>query len=418
MTTTGWRCVTCGTTLPIDAVLTWRCPQYRPDDPHHIMVPERTPGPLHVTDHDDPFVAFDAELAWSRCAQSHGMDYGQRMALLADLGVTFHRTPCTRHDDLSARLGFSAVGGVWVKDETGQVGGSQKARHLMTVLLHLLSCEALGLAPWSSGQRPRLAISSCGNAAIAAATLAAAARWPLDVMVPPTAGTVVLNHLERLGATVHLCPRLAHDPPGDPCLLRFREAVEGGAIPFSVQGTENAWCLDGGRTLGWELPEGFDAVVLQVGGGAFASSVGAALVGAHRRPPRLFAVQTQGCAPLARAWERANALPGGLGEAAQHWETCMWPWDSPTPSLADGILDDETYDWLGVVQAMAATGGEPVVVSEEVIAAAHRLVVHELGLEVSPTGTAGLAGLIAERHRFRDDDKVVVVHSGVLRRTG
>jgi threonine synthase len=418
MTTTGWRCVTCGTRVALDTVLTWRCPGYRPDDPHHVLVPERTPGPLEVVDHDDPFVAFDAELAWSGCAQSHGMDHEQRMTLLADLGLSFRRTPCQRHDGLSDRLGFSAVGGVWVKDETGQVGGSHKARHLMTVLLHLLSCEALGLASWSSGQRPRLAISSCGNAAIAAATLAAAARWPIDVMVPPTATRVVLDHLERLGATVHLCPRLANDPPGDPCLFRFREAVEGGAIPFSVQGTENAWCLDGGRTLGWELPEGLDAVVLQVGGGAFASSVGAALVGAQAHPPQLFAVQTQGCAPLARAWERAKELPGGIAHAGQHWDDCMWPWESPTLSLADGILDDETYDWLGVVQAMAATGGEPVVVSEDLITAAHRLVVDELGLEVSPTGTAGLAGLLAERHRFADDAKVLVVHSGVLRRNG
>ena len=60
-------------------------------------------------------------------------------------------------------------------------------------------------------------------------------------------------------------------------MLRFREAVTAGAIPFTVQGPENALCLDGGRTLGWEigemLPEverGWRALV-QVGGGALAA---------------------------------------------------------------------------------------------------------------------------------------------------
>lgn len=418
MNVVGWRCVTCDTAVPADATLVWRCPSARPDDPHHVLVPCRQPGPLAMVDHSDPFVAFDGELLWSRCAEAQGMSLDDRAALVRSVGLPFRRTPCERHDALSNRLGFTGQGGVWVKDETGQVGGSHKARHLMTILLHLLSCERSGLAPWSAGHRPRLAISSCGNAAIAAATLAAAAKWPLDVMVPPSAGAGVLSRLRHLGATVHVCPRRPDDPPGDPCLHRFREAVAGGAIPFSVQGTENAWCLDGGRTLGWELPDEVDHLFVQVGGGAFAACVGSAVLDAQSALPRLHAVQTEGCAPLARAWQRAQSLPDGVAQVGRHWNDCMWPWEAPTPSLADGILDDETYDWVQVVQAMASTGGSPVVVSEPTVAAAHHLVVHELGLEVSPTGTAGLAGLLAVRHQIDDDARVVVIHSGVLRRDG
>ncbi len=418
MTTTGWRCATCGAEVAVDAVLVWRCPAARPEDPHHVLVPQRPKGPVEALDHSDPFVAFDAELAWSACAEAHGLTHSQRVALVESLGLGFHRTPCARHDELSARLGFTDRGGIWVKDETHQVAGSHKARHLATILLHLLMCEQVGVAPWRVGERPRLAISSCGNAAIAAAMLAAAAGWPLEVMVPPTAGLEVLSVLHSLGATVTLCPRRDDDPPGDPCLHRFREAVSDGAIPFSVQGTENAWCLDGGRTLGWELPQGMDHLFLQVGGGAFAATVGAAVVGAQSQPPQVHAVQTEGCAPLARAWERARALPGGIASAAKHWSQCMWPWDHPYPSLADGILDDETYDWLGVVEAMAATGGGPVIAPESCVVEAHHLVFHDLGLQVSPTGSAGLAGVLAQRHLLDDDAKVLIVHSGVLRSSG
>ena len=61
--------------------------------------------------------------------------------------------------------------------------------------------------------------------------------------------------LGRLGAHINVCERRPDDPPGDPAMLRFREAVAKGAIPFTVQGPENALCLDGGRTLGWEIAD-------------------------------------------------------------------------------------------------------------------------------------------------------------------
>ena len=120
-----------------------------------------------------------------------------------------------------------------------------------------------------------------------------------------------------LRATVTVCPRRDDDAPGDPCVHRFREAVERGAVPFGVQGPENALALDGGRTLGWELAPrpatDLDRVFVQVGGGALAACVGRAFAdaGAH---PRLHAVQAAGCAPMERAWRRAQEL--GVAHAA------------------------------------------------------------------------------------------------------
>lgn len=190
-----------------------------------------------------------------------------------------------------------------VKDETGNVGGSHKARHLVGILLHLRAAEALGLV---QGERPSLAIASCGNAAIAAATLARRAGWPLRVFVPDSVSDTVSGLLEGLGAQVNRCPRTPDLPAGDPAVLGFREAVRAGAIPFSVQGPENGLCLDGGRTLGWELADALDPparVLVQVGGGALAACVGWGLGPAYR----LDCVQTEGGAPLARAWDRAAA---------------------------------------------------------------------------------------------------------------
>ena len=91
----------------------------------------------------------------------------------------------------------------------------------------------------------------------------------------------------------------------------------------------------------------------------------------------------------------------------------MTPWPGPH-SIADGILDDETYDWIGVFEAMRDCGGTPVVASEDLIVRAHELA-SSTGIDVSPTGSAGLAGLLSIRDQIDDDERVAVVFSGVAR---
>ena len=227
-----------------------------------------------------------------------------------ELATGFAVTPFAPSASLADVLGAD----VWVKDETGNVGGSHKGRHLVTILLHLVAAESLRLA---TGQRRPLAIASCGNAAIAAATLAQRASWPIDVYVPTWASPSVLGVLEGLGASIHPCERRAADPPGDPAVLRFRDAVAAGSVPFSVQGPENALCLDGGRTIGWELADAagdLDRVVIQVGGGAFAACAGWGLGAAVR----LDAVQPEGCAPFGRAFARGcepSTIPAPTGRS-------------------------------------------------------------------------------------------------------
>ena len=93
----------------------------------------------------------------------------------------------------------------------------------------------------------------------------------------------------------------------------------------------------------------------------------------------------------------------------------MWPWEHVGESAADGILDDETYDWLPVVEAMESTGGSPVVVTEAHVLEANELGRRTTGIDVSHTGTAGLAGLLAIREQVSPDERVVVIFSGIRR---
>ena len=421
----GFTCATCAEKVSVDTFAPWRCPNEK-GDRHHVLLIDG--NDLHVVEsHHNPFIAFRRNMMWWQFAQARGMSDERAIALVQSVddeiakigGVGFATTPMLFQSALSNHLSFESPGGIWVKDETHNVGGSQKARHLMSILLHLLVAEELGIAPWANSvSRPTLAISSCGNAAIAASTLAAAAKWPIDVFIPEWAGGVVVETLTALGARINRCARQSQDPPGDPTVLRFREAVNNGSIPFSVQGPENALCLDGGRTIGWEMAQQFaqeniaalDAVFVQVGGGAFAASVSRGLSEAGINAP-LVAVQTEGCAPLSRAWNTAQSD----ANPAQHWTKHMWAWENEPVSLADGILDDETYDWVADVAQIQRTGGKVVVASESQVVEASGVAPQTTSIDASPTGTAGVAGLLSIRAELSNTVRVAVVLSGVRR---
>ena len=64
---------------------------------------------------------------------------------------------------------------------------------------------------------------------------------------------------------------------------------------------------------------------------------------------------------------------------------------------------------------MSESGGSPVVASEQDVTNAYAMAHRVTTINVSPTGTAGLAGLLAIRNQIADDERIVVVFSGVRR---
>jgi threonine synthase len=253
------------------------------------------------------------------------------------------------------------------------------------------------------------------------------------VFIPTDADPVVVDRLEALGAEVAVRPREA-GAAGDPTYLALLDAVAAGAVPFTCQGNLNGLAIEGGQTLGWELasavrrPDGpprIDRVVVQVGGGALLSAVAAGLATDLGDLPRVHAVQPAAVHPLAGAFGRVRTrVDGGedaaavLADAARHRSAFMSPWQHPAGSVAHGILDDETYDWRGCVAAMLAGGGGPLVVSEAALSTANDLARSATGIDVDPTGSAGLAGLLdlASTHALHPDENVAVLFTGAVRR--
>ena len=424
-------CAGCGWTAPApeEVPYPFRCPKAGRGDTDHVVTRKLDSFKVEFSRGDDPnpFIRHRELLHAWHLARRRGLSDDAFVALVRELDVAiarvegrtggFRATPFGRHAALDQRLGLD----VWVKDETGNVAGSHKARHLMAILLYLQVVERR--------ERPPLATLSCGNAALAAAVLARAAERPLTVFVPPDAESAILERLQKFGAHVITCPR---EPgvTGDPCLRRFRDAVAGGSLPFSVQGTENGMAIEGGETLGNEMIAALggaelDHIVLQVGGGALASSVIQALRLAHRagwltQLPRFHTVQTTGAYPLQRAWDRLQEQVRTLGEidaverATKHRSEFMWPWEETPHSIARGILDDETYDWLAIVKGMLASQGVPVVVDDAMLEAANALARETTGCNVDHTGSAGLAGLLRLQRDgvVQPGERVAVIFSG------
>ncbi|MCA9520676.1 MAG: pyridoxal-phosphate dependent enzyme [Myxococcales bacterium] len=343
-------------------------------------------------------------------------------------GGGFRVSPLATETALGNALGRRAA--LWVKDETHNVAGSHKARHLMGILLYL---EALGVA-----REHPLAIASCGNAALAAAVVARAARRPLSVYLPPSASPTVLDRLRALDARIEICPRFP-GTSGDPCYHGFQRALREGAIPFCCTGPDNALTIEGGETLGFELAEGMRTrgvphhLLIQVGGGALASAVTQALFRAHRwgwieQPPKIDPVQTRGAWPLPRAFERVVELLAASGDdrgsasdaleaIVRRRSSWMWAWEDEPQSIAHGILDDETYDGWQTILGTLRSGGRPLIVEESDLHSAYQLAQLNTTIRASHTGVAGLAGLLAlEREQaLRRDETVCLLFTGIER---
>ena len=468
---TAFVCAGCGTRVPPEDPAPFRCPAARDgDDIDHILQRVPSPGVTGFPSGDDPnpFVRYRELFHSYHVGRARGLSDEEYVSIVRTLdervaavdGRGFRVTPFVEEPALSTRAGFESPGGIRVKDETGGVAGSHKGRHLMGLLLWFEVTERVGLVPRGGS---RLAIASCGNAALAAAVLARASERPLEVFVPTWADRTILKRLEELGADVTECPR-DEGVVGDPAYHRLRRAVGSGAIPFTCQGVDNGLTIEGGLTIGYEIADvlrrsggQLDRIVVQVGGGALASGLiqglqEAEALGVIDGMPPIDTVQTEGAAPLARAYglvvgrviDRLEAETGKtpesarsedvavfvrqlggepsvaaeLSEVARHRSAFMWPWEQEPRSIADGIIDDETYDWLAVVRGMLATGGLPYVASEELLREANELAHGSTNIDADHTGTAGLAGLLAARRggAGRSTDRAAVLFTGAFRR--
>lgn len=268
---------------------------------------------------------------------------------------------------------------MWFKLEYLQYAGSFKTRGMVN---QILAGVERGAVPAAG-----IVAASGGNAGLAAAYAAGTLGVPAEVFVPVTAPPVKVAKLAKLGARVVQTGS------------EYAEAYAAAIVAAEATGALFCHAYDdpamvaGNGTLGLELlaqlPDGFDTVLVAVGGGGLIAGVTTAL----RDHARIVAVEPVTCAALHEALAR-----GG-------------PVDVPVSGV--------TADSLGARRAgdiayevTRAAGVTSVLVDDQAIVDARRHLWDEYRIAVEHGTAAALAALTFGAYVPAGGERVVVLLCG------
>jgi threonine synthase len=317
-----------------------------------------------------------AKASWSRDALAKGPSSMWRYAPvlpvrepsnIVSLGEGL--TPMLKTARLARRLG---VQDLWVKDEGINPTGSFKARGLACAVS---MCVELGIR--------KVAIPSAGNAASAMAAYAAAAGIEAHIFMPRDVPQSNYIECKAFGAHVTLVDGLISD-----CgrIVAERKDAEGW---FDVSTLKEPYRIEGKKTMGYEVAEQLnwtlpDALFYPAGGGvgligmwkAFAEMEALGWISSKR--PKMIAVQTEGCQPVVRAFERGEAK-------SQFWENAH--------TVAAGLRVPKPLGDVLMLDAIRKSGGTAIAVSDEELLDASLELGADEGIFAAPEGGACVAAL-------------------------
>jgi len=284
-------------------------------------------------------------------------------------------TPIFKTGRLGEKIGADHV---LVKDEGINPTASFKARGLSAAVS---KAKELGIM--------RLSMPSAGNAAGAMTSYAARAGMEAYVYMPKDAPEANKKEVLITGGNLTLVDGLISDAG----VISRKKASE--LDLFDISTLQEPYRVEGKKTMGYEIAEQLDwqlpeVIVYPTGGGtgivgmwkAFQEMEELGWIDSFR--PRMFAVQSEGCAPIARAFD-------GGDEFAEPWQ------DAST--IAAGIrVPSAIGDYL-ILDALRTSNGGAVTVSDNEILNMMEVVASLEGLFICPEGAAtavALEKLVAE----------------------
>ncbi len=285
-----------------------------------------------------------------------------RIARAAEvIDPVFLNTPQFLAESLGAQLGCRLL----VKVETVNPIRSFKGRGAE------LLCA--GLPPGAA-----VVCASAGNFGQGMAFAARKRGLRLTVFAAHSASPLKLERMRALGAEVRLA---GHDFDAAKEAARAYAAAAG--VRF-VEDSRDVETVEGAGTIAVELlrwPEPLDVLLVPLGNGALLAGV-AHWVKAHSPATRVVGVSAAGAPAMERSWR------SGRPEATERADT-----------IADGIavrvpVPEALADLAGVVDDI-------LLVEDETILEAMRLVHAHLGLVLEPSGAVTIAALIAHSAPFR-----------------
>jgi threonine synthase len=301
--------------------------------------------------------------------------------------------PVTLGEGWTPMLRSKRYPNVHLKEEGANPTGAFKARGLA---LAVTMAKHYGLK--------KLAVPSAGNAAGALAAYAAAAGIEAHIFMPRDVPFANYVEATAYGAHVTLVDGLISDCTR---MVAERSAAEGW---FDVSTLKEPFRVEGKKTMGYELVEQLgweypDAVFYPTGGGvgligmwkAFAELEELGWVRGTR--PKMIAVQSSGCAPVARAFDEGAAT------------SQMWP---NAHTFASGLRVPKPYGDAIMLEILHQSGGIALAFSDETILASLLDWARNEGIFLSPEGAAATAAydhLLATGF-LQPTDRVVLFNTG------
>ena len=249
-----------------------------------------------------------------------------------------------------------------------------------------------------------VSIPSAGNAAGAMSAYAALAGMESHVFMPKDVPHPFIAECKALGATVNLVDGLITD-----CGKIAAEGVKKYGR-FDISTLKEPYRLEGKKTMGYELAEQMnwqlpDVVIYPTGGGtgligmwkAFDEMEALGWIDSKR--PRMVTVQSDGCAPMVRAFHAGT-------EFAEPWEDAH--------SVADGLRVPAAVGDFLILRTLRESNGNAVSVEDGMMLENANLIGKSEGLFVSPEGGATLAAfrMLRELDWIADHETVVLFNTG------
>jgi threonine synthase len=300
--------------------------------------------------------------------------------------------PCPR---LGKAMGLTNLA---VKDESQLPTGSFKSRGMTT---------AVSMAKWLGVKR--LALPTAGNAGGAAAAYGARAGLEVYVLMPED--TPVVNKMEAAlyGAKAFMVNGLIDD-----CgkMVKASTAAMGW---FDLSTLKEPYRLEGKKTMGLELAEQLDwrlpdAILYPTGGGTGLIGMWKAFQELKElgwlkdtKMPRLYSCQSDGCAPIVRAFEKGERFATRVEDAH---------------TVASGLRVPAAVGDFMMLDAIRASGGKAIAGREGRIGEWVYRASGAEGISVCPeTGVCfDCLELLKEHGDIRADERVVVFNTGAAQK--
>jgi threonine synthase len=315
------------------------------------------------------------------------------LATIVSLGEPM--TPLLEAPRLGAVLGVNRL---YVKDESRLPTGSFKARGMAMAISKAVE---LGIR--------RVAVPTAGNAGGAVAAYASRAGIEAYVFMPQDTPSINKKECWLAGANTYTVDGLITD-----CgrIVREGVAVKGW---FDVSTLKEPYRLEGKKTMGLEVAEQFDwelpDVILYPTGG------GTGLIGMWKafneldalgwlnvsKKPRLIACQSDGCAPIAAAYERGDRFAPMFEHAS---------------TIASGIRVPAAVGDFLILDAVRQSGGIALATPEADIPKWMRLASSREGIPLCPEAAVCLGALevLVGRGAVHPNDRILILNTGAAQK--